>query len=225
MSNAGQLRLTAKPDGVAGTYTVAGKAYPFESTFLSKRAMRARILRPDNSVLVECLREGDDMTVSLPTGSLVIELVKQSPFSESESKALSSFLVTEDAAIVRGLLYNLSLHRKDGNQKLLVGFAVMAMFLGEGRTEGVSASSPKAGRRLAAASQKVSYLESTAAAPALSGECHGCCGPGCWGCSGCYTEACRLHDNCTNENGYLTSACDALLVVAVASMTNCLLNE
>ena len=85
-SNAGQIQLTVNPEGISGTYANAGKVYSFESTFISKRALRARILRPDNSVMVECLREGEAMTVNLPTGSLVIDMVKPVAFSGGESK-------------------------------------------------------------------------------------------------------------------------------------------
>jgi hypothetical protein len=33
--------------------------------------------------------------------------------------------------------------------------------------------------------------------------CFGCCGPGCWGCSGIYADDCFGHDQCVCERGHL----------------------
>jgi hypothetical protein len=164
------------------------------------------------------------MTVKFPTGNLIIDLVEKTLLPNSDSNALSSFSVTEDAALVRGLLYNLSLYRTENNQKLLVGFAVIALLLGEGPPEVASVAVPKMKGQVTAVAQKVSYLKCSTKNSAAFGACHGCCGPGCWGCSGCYTAACLAHDNCVNENGYFTSASDALAVIAAASMVGCALN-
>jgi hypothetical protein len=222
ISNNGQLQHSFSAEGSSGTYRKARRVYSYDSVFLSKRAFRGRILRPDNTLLAECIREGDTMTVKFPTGNLIIDMVNKTLLPQSDSNALSSFSITEEATLVRGLLYNLSLHRTDKNQKLLVGFAVIALLLGEGPPEGASAGSlPKIKGQAHVTAQKVSYLKCTTNNSANFGECHGCCGPGCWGCSGCYTAACLAHDDCVNENGYFTSACDVLAVVAVASMVAC----
>jgi hypothetical protein len=34
-------------------------------------------------------------------------------------------------------------------------------------------------------------------------ECFGCCGPGCWGCTGIVTAECWGHDNCVRQHGHL----------------------
>ncbi len=49
------------------------------------------------------------------------------------------------------------------------------------------------------------------------GPCHGCCGSGCWGCTGIYTPACHVHDNCVAQYGYWDPRCLALLVAALHS--------
>jgi hypothetical protein len=221
----GKMQHSFNAEGVSGTYIKARRVYSFDSTFLSKRAFRGRILRPDHTLLAECIREGDIMTVKFPTGNLIIDLVNKTLLPDSDGNALSSFSVTEDAALIRDLLFNLSLHRTDKNQKLLVGFAVIALLLGEGPDEGTMAGPlPKMKGSAPAFAQKVSYLKCTTNNSANFGECHGCCGPGCWGCSGCYTAACLAHDNCVNDNGYFTTACDALAVIAAASMVGCVVN-
>jgi hypothetical protein len=162
------------------------------------------------------------MTVKFPTGNLIIDIENKKLLPDSDSNALSSFYTTEEAALVRGLLYNLSLHRTEKNQKLLIGFAVIALLLGEGPPEGASVgSSPKIKGQAPATMQKVSYLKCTNNNSASFGDCHGCCGPGCWGCTGCYTTLCLAHDNCVNDHGYFTTTCDALAVAAAASMVAC----
>lgn len=223
--NAGQIQYSFSQEGVSGTYTIVSKVYSFDSTFLSKRAFRARILRPDNTLLVECLREGDTMLVKFPTGDLTIDMVKKkTALPDAESKALGSFSVTEEAALVRGLVYNLSLQRTDNNQKLLVGFAVIALLLGEGQPAGATGSFQKMKGQTPVVAQKVSYLKCPAKTSAAYGDCHGCCGAGCWGCTNCYTNACLAHDNCVNDLGYFHPVCQALSTWAAASMVGCVVN-
>ncbi len=36
-----------------------------------------------------------------------------------------------------------------------------------------------------------------------SNDCFGCCGPGCWGCTGIYNDECSGHDQCVCEAGHL----------------------
>ena len=56
---------------------------------------------------------------------------------------------------------------------------------------------------------------------ASSGDCFGCCGWGCAGCTGCYTGACALHDACVRTYGHGHPTCQQLLVVAAVSAWCC----
>jgi hypothetical protein len=50
-------------------------------------------------------------------------------------------------------------------------------------------------------------------------QCLGCCGPGCWGCTGCCTLECLAHDICVRLRGH--RACLPLLLPAILSMARC----
>ena len=51
--------------------------------------------------------------------------------------------------------------------------------------------------------------------------CMGCCGPSCWGCTGCYTSACLAHDQCVARYGYLAARCYHILYLAALSAWCC----
>jgi hypothetical protein len=51
--------------------------------------------------------------------------------------------------------------------------------------------------------------------------CLGCCGPSCWGCTGCYTQACLAHDLCAGFYGHASSRCLRLLYLAALSAWCC----
>jgi hypothetical protein len=51
--------------------------------------------------------------------------------------------------------------------------------------------------------------------------CLGCCGPSCWGCTGCYTNACLAHDLCVMMQGYTAPKCNRLLFLAALSAWCC----
>lgn len=51
--------------------------------------------------------------------------------------------------------------------------------------------------------------------------CFGCCGPGCWGCTGCYTGACAAHDACVARYGHANPLCATLLHMAAISAWCC----
>lgn len=53
-------------------------------------------------------------------------------------------------------------------------------------------------------------------------DCNGCCGPGCGGCSGYYTNACLAHDNCVGNYGQ--TSCFNLLPAAIASLAEAVNN-
>ena len=53
----------------------------------------------------------------------------------------------------------------------------------------------------------------------LDKDCTGCCGPACWGCTGCYTEECGAHDRCVKDFG--TIACLHKLFDAAWSAWKC----
>ncbi len=51
--------------------------------------------------------------------------------------------------------------------------------------------------------------------------CLGCCGPSCWGCTGCYTSACLEHDLCVAAHGYADPRCNQSLFFAALSAWCC----
>lgn len=53
-------------------------------------------------------------------------------------------------------------------------------------------------------------------------ECNGCCGGGCWSCSGYYTYACLAHDNCVATLGQFD--CVGLFPAAAASLISAIEN-
>lgn len=54
-----------------------------------------------------------------------------------------------------------------------------------------------------------------------TGDCFGCCGWGCVGCTGCYTAACYAHDACVRSLGHGNQTCQKLVVVAALSAWEC----
>lgn len=53
-------------------------------------------------------------------------------------------------------------------------------------------------------------------------ECNGCCGGGCWSCSGYYTYECLAHDNCVTSMGH--PACVGIFPAAAASLIRAIEN-
>ncbi len=66
------------------------------------------------------------------------------------------------------------------------------------------------------ADQAVEYQNAEVVAQTRAEECSGCCGPGCWGCTGVYSDECLAHDNCVGVKG--PGRCHHLLPAAIWSI-------
>jgi len=123
-----------------------------------------------------------------------VEIDSASPITEEQAEMIAAFAATEDATELRKM--------------------VQALYL--------EASAEK--RYLLALTAMVMVVDAGAGAPAQAADdCFGCCGPGCWGCTGCYTKACRAHDQCVKDHGHLH--CLLGLIPAIWSLiAECLLN-
>jgi hypothetical protein len=125
------LVLTATEDGFNGAYVLDGKTYPIENHVMEK-SFRTRITRPDGRLLIGTSKEGEVISVSLPTGELRLNSAKPGPFSIEETKAIEDFVKSDDAVVVRRILYEVIKKRSTEKPSLLGGFRVIAMLLGDG---------------------------------------------------------------------------------------------
>jgi hypothetical protein len=82
---------------------------------------------------------------------------------------------------------------------------------------------PESRAMAALAANLTGYAMVSRAGPGIDSKagCMGCCGPSCWGCTGCYTSACLAHDLCVMTFGYTSSQCNRLLVLAALSAWCC----
>lgn len=139
-----------------------------------------------------------------------------------------AFVNSRDAALMRRIVYEVRNRRIFEKRPFLLGFKILAMYLGDGDVE-IAASEKEIDRN------KLKFKmvghncpqppAGAAAAPnrvCNESNCCGCCGPGCWGCSGCWLQECKDHDMCVDDYGYFSPTCMQLLDVAVAAMvTKC----
>jgi hypothetical protein len=240
-----------------------------ETRHPSKDFSLSRIQKKDGSILVECLRDQNIVTVSFPGVKLAIDINTQKFLEEPElekiSQGIENFILSDDGKTTRAVLAQVIMRRMKEEQPFLFGFIVIAMVVGEeplstdAQKEAASLTAPKqiktpsqmfVAYRAHAQATKLgvpvnklcAYNNSTtvaaATAPSKNGAslvqpvslsakstapapvgCFGCCGPDCWGCSGCYTAACALHDGCVALWGQ--AACAGLLPAAVASLLQC----
>lgn len=125
-----------------------------------------------------------------------VEIDSSSPITEEQGEMIAAFAATENATQLRKM--------------------VQALYL----------EAPGESRYLLALTAMVMVVDAGAGAPAQAGnDCFGCCGPGCWGCTGCYTKACRAHDQCVKDHGHLDIRCLIGLIPAIWSLiSECLLN-
>lgn len=128
-------------------------------------------------------------------GKVVID--SSSPITEEQAAELEAFAKTEDATGLRKMLRALSVETASESSNYLVALTAMAMVIGNG-DGGVAAQADD--------------------------DCFGCCGPGCWGCTGCYTNKCAQHDQCVKDHGHFHFRCLAKLIPAIFSLVECALD-
>lgn len=216
------LSLSSTDDGFVGGFTLEGRRYQIENR-VAKDWFRTFIATADGRVLIHASRKDNIVSIVLPTGNIRIDTAKADPFSAEEVQALIAFVDSSEAAIVRRIVYEVRNRRVIEQKPFLIGFRVVAMFLGDGDV--MIAESERAIDRSKLTFKMVGYK--CPQPPASAGttnrvcdesNCCGCCGAGCWGCSGCWTEACRNHDECVDEKCYIHPACMVLLQEAIQSI-------
>jgi hypothetical protein len=126
-----RLVLMATEDGFNGTYALDGKTYTIEN-HVTEKSFRTRITRPDGRLLVGSSKEGEVISVSLPTGELKLNSAKPRPFSIEETKAIEDFVKSDEATVVRQIVYEVIKKRSTEKPSLLGGFRVIAMLIGDG---------------------------------------------------------------------------------------------
>ena len=125
-------------------------------------------------------------------GEVVIDSAK--PITKEQAELLDAFSQSTQATSLRKLVQTLNLEVAPQERHYVAALAALVMFVDAGAGAPVQAAN----------------------------DCFGCCGPGCWGCTGCYTDACREHDQCVADHGHLR--CLAGLIAATKSLIEeCLL--
>jgi len=123
-----------------------------------------------------------------------VEIDSSSPITEEQAELIAAFAATDDATQLRKMVQALYLEAP-GDARYLLALTAMVMVVDAG----------------------------SGAQAQAADDCFGCCGPGCWGCTGCYTKACRAHDQCVKDHGHLH--CLLGLIPAIISLIGeCLLN-
>jgi hypothetical protein len=186
---ASTLLLTSTEDGFNGVFYYEGKPYGMQNRG-TKGSFKTQITRPNGSSLVLAVQKAEVISVAFPTGEIKVNTVKPVEFTAEEIKVITDFGVSEEAALVRRIIYEVRNKRITEKQPFLVGFRVIAMLLGDGDVKISSAEKnidrSKLTFKLAGykCDQPLGSLKSKPLT-CDSENCCGCCGPGCWGCTGC----------------------------------------
>jgi hypothetical protein len=219
------LLLNSTDDGFDGVFYFEDRQYGIQNR-ATKGSFTTQITRPDGRFLVLGFQKANVISVALPTGEVKVNTVKPVDFTAEEISVINDFSLSDEAALIRRIIYEVRNKRITEKRPLLVGFRVIAMLLGDGDVKISSAEKnidrSKLTFKLAGykCDQPVTSLKSKP--PSCdSSNCCGCCGPGCWGCTGCYTEACLAHDLCVDRLGYTNSLCMRILPFAIASAAEC----
>ena len=185
-----ELRLDFKTNGFHGTYKTQGKEYSFETSHPSHDFFLTRILQPDGSVLAESLRNNNILTVKLPQVQVTFDTSKKSPTQQSEEvKAkILEFMQSNDATVIRKLFAAIVEEKDRVLKSQLKGFTAIVMVIGD------EPGGLKIGNDVRELFFKQKGIQGNfSSANALNAptpllrqdpECLGCCGPGCWGCTG-----------------------------------------
>ncbi len=206
----GELRWTSHPNGFSGVYQSGSQNFPVETFHPSPDFVLTRISKPDGNTLVEILRSGESVTVTLAETRISFDIsAGTSEFDEAEKVKLQTALSSADARAARKVIPTViaQLRRQHVERKFLTGLGVAALIVG----------SEKANGNRAGASQAAVGATAEVCTDAAN-NCLGCCGSGCSGCIGCCTQACLRHDQCVRTLGQLR--CLGLLPGAIISIFN-----
>lgn len=126
-----RLSITPREDGFEGVFRRGDAIYHLEN-YVKEKSFKTSIYRPNGDVLIEARREGALTFISLPTIELKLDRDNPAPFSSVEITAIQAFTKSEDAVVVRQIVYEVLAKRKAEMRPLVTGFSVIAMLLGEG---------------------------------------------------------------------------------------------
>jgi hypothetical protein len=179
-----------------------------ESYHPSPDFVLTRVLRPGGVTLIEVLRNGQSVTLTLAVARVSFDISGTAPseFTAEEQAELRTALGSIDALVARRVIAaTISQLKREGvERRHLAGLGVASMVLGgEPREAGTKADTS-------------GLLGGLIPEACAVNNCLGCCGSGCTGCIGCCTEACRRHDECVRKFGQLR--CLFLLPAAIASI-------
>ncbi len=209
ITSKGELRWAPNPNGFSGMYKSGDQSFPVESFHLSPDFVLTRILKPDGNTLMEILRNGESVTVTLAETRISFEISGSREFPESEKVKLQTASSSTDAKVARKVISATiaQLRQQHVERRFLTGLGVASLILGneKGRGDGASTSQASAGTTADVCTD-------------ASSNCLGCCGSGCTGCIGCCTEACLQHDRCVRTIGQFR--CLGLLPAAIVSIFN-----
>lgn len=191
-----EIRLEISPAGdgssLTGSLDEDGTGVKFES-FDTGSGAEARIRLPSGEVLTEVIVDEASGTLEYRAGGVRID---EHTLPEDLSRAFRVFDRPEAALVARELWTRLVERGADPESRSMAGLA--AVLVGY---ETVPARYFPSGRG--------------------KESCLGCCGPSCWGCTGCYTRACLLHDLCVMTGNPTRPECNALLTLAAISAWCC----
>jgi len=185
------LRSEGRRPGIAGSLRRNGVEVVFESHATASRA-ESRILSSTGEVLSEVLVDSAAGTFEYRVGGVTLS----EQLTPEEAERVAGALAREEAALAAEHLWP-ALEGKGHSRRSREMAAIAANLTGY---EMVGRQGPT---------------------DQLSIACLGCCGPSCWGCSGCYTRACLAHDLCVSFYGYTSPRCMGLLYLAALSAWCC----
>lgn len=131
--NSEELNLNFRSNGFYGTYKLLDKEYSFETSHPSDEFFLTRILQPDGSILAECLRNNNIVTVRLPQVSISFDILKRSPTQRSEETKtkILDFMISDDAKVIRKLFSSLVREKERIMKSHLKGFTTIVMVVGD----------------------------------------------------------------------------------------------
>lgn len=210
-SNAvGELKWTSHRHGFTGAYKFGGQAYAVETFHPAPEFVLTRIQKPDGTTLIEVLRSGESVAVTLDEIRISFDIAAGgADFPEAERVKLQTALGAVDVKMAQKVVSEsiTQLRQQRVERKFLTGLGVAALILGKERGRADGADAAPTGDVTTA---ELCTDEST--------NCLGCCGSGCNGCIGCCTRACLRHDACVRTIGQIP--CLGLLPEAIFSIFN-----
>lgn len=228
----GDVNLKPVLDGFNGEYLTGNQKLIIEYRVSNSKLSVSRIMNSSGQTIVEAVQVPGSVTVRVTDVTLTIYMNQTDPgtskvseLSEGDRRKLQQFSRSDASAAVREVLASIIRQKALDGKDQLFGFLTIAMLLGDGpRAPFVQQSKVRCPPKLVFASyiipnpQKAELSIFPTVGKSMMDDCNGCCGPACWGCTGCYTGACEAHDNCVTVWGAQSPTCIALLAGAVASM-------